>query len=42
MMTENGKELKLGVGLEVFNDDENPRHLENKKAVKVLNRVLNF
>jgi hypothetical protein len=35
MMTESGEELKLVGGLEVFNDDENSRHLGNKKVVKV-------
>ena len=40
-MTESGKELKLGGGLEVFNDYENSRHPGNKKAVKVPNQVPN-
>ena len=41
MMAESGEELKLVGGLEVFNDYENSRHLGNKKAVKVSNRVSN-
>jgi len=35
MITQSGEQLKLGGGLEVFNDDENSRHLGNTKAVKV-------
>jgi len=45
MITQSGEELKLGGGLEVFNDNENSRHLGNTKAVKVANHfttLLNF
>jgi len=38
-MTESGKELKLGGGLEVFNDYENSRHPGNTKAVEVTKKV---
>ena len=41
MITQSGEELKLVGGLEVFNDDENSRHLGNTKVGKVLNQVLN-
>ena len=39
MMPESGEELKLGGGLEVFNDYENSRHLGKVKAAKVTNQV---
>ena len=41
MMPESGEELKLGGGLEVFNDCKNSRHLGNTKAVKVAKQVIN-
>jgi hypothetical protein len=39
MMTESEKDLKLVGGLGVFNDNENSRLLNNKKAAKVTNRT---
>jgi hypothetical protein len=38
-MTQSGEELKLGGGLDVFNDYENSQHLEKVKAVKVATKV---
>jgi len=42
MITQNGKELELGGGLEVFNNDENSRNLGNTKAAKVIKHLYHF
>ena len=39
---ETGEELKLVGGLEVFNDDENSRHLGQIKVAKVSTNFLAF
>ena len=40
MITQSGEELKLGGGLEVFNDYENSRNLGQVKVAKVIKQVI--
>ena len=42
MTTESGEELKLVGGLEVFNDDDNSRHLGNTKVAIVPKPIYHF